>query len=71
MLQGLIDADLGGELVKKRVAKAGQGKRSSYRILLAFRVGHRALFLTGFSKNEKDNITKDERDVFKKLCSIS
>ena len=38
MLRGLIDADLGGGLVKKRIAKSGQGKRGSYRVLLAFRM---------------------------------
>ena len=27
MIDGLIDADLGGGVVKKRVAKSGQGKR--------------------------------------------
>jgi hypothetical protein len=70
MNRGLVDAELGGGLVKKRMARSGQGKRSSYRTLLAFRSQHRAIFMTGFSKNEIDNITPDEKDVFKRLCGI-
>jgi hypothetical protein len=67
---GLIDAELGSGLVKKRMPKPGQGKSGSYRTLLAFRNNHRAFFLTGFSKNGRENITSDEKDVFKKLCAI-
>ncbi|MFI4955911.1 MAG: type II toxin-antitoxin system RelE/ParE family toxin [Gammaproteobacteria bacterium] len=70
MCDGIIDADLGGGLVKKRMAKPGHGKRGSYRILLAFRSNSRAIFLTGFSKSDMDNITSDEKAVFKKLCTI-
>jgi hypothetical protein len=68
--EGLIDAELGGGLLKKRMAKPGHGKRGSYRTLLAFRNSQRAIFLTGFSKNEVANISSDEREVFKKLCAI-
>jgi hypothetical protein len=35
MANGLIDADLGGGIVKKRIALPGQGKRGSTRTLLA------------------------------------
>lgn len=54
--RGLIDADLGGHVIKKRVARAGQGKSGGYRTLIAFRTKHRAVFLFGFAKNELDNI---------------
>ena len=54
--RGLIDADLTGGLIKKRVARAGEGKRGGYRMLIAFRTKHRAVFLFGFAKNELDNI---------------
>jgi hypothetical protein len=54
--QGLIDADLGSHVIKKRVARAGQGKSGGYRMLIAFRIKHRAVFLFGFAKNELDNI---------------
>jgi hypothetical protein len=53
--RGLIDADLGGGLIKQRVARSGQGKRGGFRMLIAFR-SDRAIFLFGFAKNERDNI---------------
>lgn len=59
--KGLIDARLGGSLVKKRVARPGRGKRGGYRTILAHRQGVRLIFLHGFAKNETDNITKRER----------
>jgi len=58
--RGLIDADLGGGLIKQRVARAGQGKRGGFRMLNAFR-SDRAIFLFGFAKNERDNI--DDRQL--------
>lgn len=53
--RGLIDADLGGGLIKQRVARPGQGKRGGFRMLIGFR-SDRAIFLFGFAKNERDNI---------------
>jgi hypothetical protein len=53
---GLIDADLGGEVIKQRVARSGQGKSGGYRTLIAFRHGRRAVFLFGFAKSERANL---------------
>ena len=61
MQDGLIDADLGGALYKKRVARSGSGKRGGYRVVLSARIGRRYVFLLGFSKNSRENITLDER----------
>lgn len=61
MESGLVDADLGGFLYKKRVARPGGGKSGGYRTLLAARIGHRYVFLHGFPKSDKANITQDER----------
>ena len=57
---GLVDADLGGGLIKQRVARPGQGKRGGYRVVIAFRSRQRAVFLFGFAKNELDNIDDDQ-----------
>ena len=57
---GLIDVDLGGGLFKKRIALPGRGKRGSVRTLIATNKGDRWVFLYGFEKNERDNITKAE-----------
>ena len=61
MESGLVDADLGGLLYKKRVARPGSGKSGGYRTLLAARIGSRYVFLHGFPKSDKANITQDEK----------
>jgi len=61
MESGLIDADLGGGLYKKRVARPGGGKSGGYRTLLSARIGSRCVFLHGFPKSDKANITQDEK----------
>ena len=61
MESGLIDADLGGGLFKKRVARPGAGKSGGFRTLLSARVGHRYVFLHGFAKSDRANITQEER----------
>ena len=61
MESGLIDADLGGFLYKKRVARPGGGKSGGYRTLVSARIGSRYVFLHGFPKNDKANITQDEK----------
>lgn len=59
-VQGLVDADLGGGLIKQRVARSGQGRRGGFRILMAFQAGSRTVFLYGFAKNERENIQPEE-----------
>ena len=75
MQQGLVDADLGGYVVKKRVALPGQGKRGGARTLVATQLASRWFFLYGFSKNERANIDKDElkvlQEVAKELLALS
>jgi len=61
MASGLVDADLGGFLYKKRVARPGSGKSGGYRTLLSARIGERYVFLHGFAKNDQDNIAQDEK----------
>jgi hypothetical protein len=60
MSQGLIDGDLGGSVVKKRVGLAGRGKRGGARTLIATNKGSRWFFVYGFEKNDRANITDDE-----------
>ncbi len=68
MTQGLIDADLGGGVVKKRVGLAGQGKRGGARTLLATNKGSRWFFVYGFEKNDRANITHDELAALKEIA---
>ena len=63
--EGLVDADLGAHLYKKRIGLQGRGKRSCIRTLLAFKIEQRVFFIYGFSKNERDNIKTDELNALK------
>ena len=65
--RGLIDADLGGGLIKQRVARRGQGRSGGYRMLVAYREGTRAVLLYAFAKNERDNIDADELIAFRAI----
>lgn len=66
--QGLFEAILGSGLYKKRIARIGQGKRSSYRTLIALKLNDRAIFMYGFAKNERVNISSKEKDVYRRLA---
>lgn len=68
MEQGLIDARLGGHVVKKRVALPGHGKRGGARTLVAFRQDDKAFFIYGFAKNERSNVSEDELKALKLLA---
>jgi hypothetical protein len=54
---GLVDADLGGGVIKQRVARPGRGKSGGYRTLILFRQGDRAIFAFGFAKSAQANIS--------------
>ena len=69
MEAGLVDADLGGGVVKKRVALPGRGKSGSVRTLLATNKADRWFFVFGFEKNERANITGHELEGLQKLAS--
>ena len=61
---GLVDAVLGGEVIKKRVARDGAGKRGGYRTIIAFRREDRAFFVHLFAKNDEANVPKEDlRDL--------
>jgi hypothetical protein len=64
------DADLGGEVIKQRVARDGQGKSGGYRTIVLFRRGKNAFFVHGFAKSDADNISPDELKGFKQLAAI-
>lgn len=66
---GLIDADLGGGVIKQRVARRGAGKSGGFRTMIVFRVGELAIFIHGFAKSEVENIRPDELSALKKLAS--
>lgn len=63
--RGLIDADLGGGLIKQRVARPGQGRSGGFRVIVAYRVAGRAVFLYGFAKNDRENIDDGALDALR------
>jgi hypothetical protein len=68
MVQGLIDADLGGGVLKKRVGLAGRGKRGGTRTLVATNKGNRWFFLLGFEKNDRANISDAEKEALQSIA---
>ena len=66
--KGQIDADLGGEVIKQRIARRGQGRSSGYRTIILFRRGTMAFFVYGFPKSQRANIDADELKQFKEAA---
>ncbi len=69
MIAGLIDADLGGGVVKKRIALPGRGKSGGARTLVATNKGNRWFFVFGFEKNERANISDEELELLRELAA--
>ncbi len=66
---GLIDADLGGGVIKQRIARKGQGKSGGFRTIILFRMESMAVFVYGFAKSGRDNIGPDELKAFRRLAA--
>jgi hypothetical protein len=67
--EGLIDADLGGGVIKQRLARPGQGRSGGFRVLFAFRPPDRAVFIYGFAKNERANIDDKELKTLREIAA--
>ena len=67
-MRGLVDADLGGHIVKQRVARPGQGKRGGFRMLIGL-LPDLAIFLFGFAKNERENIDDDQLKDLREIAA--
>ena len=65
---GQIDANLGGGVIKQRIARPGESKSKGYRSIVLFRKGELSFFVYGFSKSELGNIRADEEAQFKKMA---
>ena len=66
--RGLVDADLGGGVIKQRVARPGEGKSGGFRTIILLRAGERAFFVHGFAKSDQGNIRDDELAAFRMLA---
>lgn len=68
---GQSDADLGGGVFKVRVARSGEGKSGSYRVILFFKREERTFFVYGFAKSDRGNIDEKELRIFKKRAKTT
>ncbi|CAN5733270.1 type II toxin-antitoxin system RelE/ParE family toxin [soil metagenome] len=66
--RGIFDADLGGGVIKQRLARPGQGRSGGFRSIILFRRERRAYFVYGFAKNARSNIREDEIEAFRRLA---
>jgi hypothetical protein len=69
--RGLIDADLGGGVIKQRVAREGQGKSGGFRTVILFRTGLRAIFVFGFGKSDQANLSATDLKTFKRAAKVA
>ncbi|MBF0356499.1 MAG: type II toxin-antitoxin system RelE/ParE family toxin [Alphaproteobacteria bacterium] len=66
---GLIAADLGGGIIKQRIARKGQGKSGGLRTIVIFRQQTRAVFVYGYAKSARSDIGPDELKAFRRLAA--
>ncbi len=67
---GVFEVNLGGNLYKKRIRFEGQGKSGSGRTIICYKKDDRAIFIHGFAKNEKDNLSPKEFNALKEFAKI-
>ena len=67
--RGQIDADLGGGVMKQRIARKGQGRSVGYRAIVLFRRGELAFFIYGFAKSHRENLRRDELRAFRAIAA--
>ena len=68
--RGLVDADLGGGVIKQRVARPGQGRSGGFRVLIAYRAKVRSVFLFGFAKSARGNVDDDELATAREIAKV-
>jgi hypothetical protein len=62
VVQGTHEASLGGNLFKKRIASTpNKGKSGGSRLIVAFKSGNDIFILFAFDKNDKENISPQEK----------
>ena len=66
--RGLVDADLGGGVIKQRIARQGQGRSRGVRVIVVFRRGEVAFFVHGFAKSDRENLRRDEIKALREMA---
>jgi hypothetical protein len=68
--RGLVDADLGGGVIKQRIPRQNEGRSGGFRSVLLYRAAGKAFFVYGFAKNERENIGETELADLKDLAKL-
>ncbi len=68
--RGKIDANLGGGVIKQRIARKGQGRSGGYRSVIVYRGEDRAIFVFGFAKSDREDLKPDELKDLRKLAIL-
>jgi hypothetical protein len=68
--EGMIDAHLGGGVIKQRIARAGEGKSGGSRSIILFKKDDRAVYVYGFEKKDLANIRSNELEAFRELAEV-
>ena len=66
--RGLTDADLGGGVIKQRIARKGHGRSGGFRVIVLFRRDELAFFVYGFAKSSRENLRRNELEAFRMLA---
>ena len=67
--RGLIDANLGGGVIKQRIARKGGGRSGGFRAIVLFRRDELAFFVYGFAKSSRENLRRNELEAFRMLAN--
>ena len=67
--RGAVDADLGGGVLKQRIARKGEGRSGGFRVIVVFRREERALFVHGFAKSDRENLRRNELKALRSLAN--
>ncbi|MBN9226677.1 MULTISPECIES: type II toxin-antitoxin system RelE/ParE family toxin [Legionella] len=70
MNTGAFEANLGGNVYKKRISLGNKGKSGGARTILAFKMNDKAFFIYAFAKNIQDNISEKELKALKQLAKV-
>jgi hypothetical protein len=70
MIRGSIDANLGGNVYKQRLARQGQGKSGGFRTIVLIKFGSAAFFVHGFAKKDAANISAEDLHRFRSLARL-
>ena len=65
---GLVDADLGGGVIKQRLPRRGQGRSGGFRVIVFYRAKQRVIFVDGFAKNDQGNIDENDLKLFREVA---